>query len=228
VSAKPGVPLSEYVSDVAEIGRLVGANKSTPMVLYGNGPFCGKSKRLSTELVEAGYTHVRRYRLKFAAQSLSGAQHLPRSAVMKDVGEVKAAKDDGRLPMEDPNTRIVVLGQDGAQAKAVAEAIAQESFHNVAYFGGTFETLIQQVAGKWGNASRPSAIPYILGLRSMGIQALRRGRIDVCCSVATGCPNVAIGQGTITQLLRPLVEPPSQDKVIVQQHDNGTLGARML
>jgi hypothetical protein len=30
----------------------------------------------------------------------------------------------------------------------MAEAMAQEAFHNVAYFGGTFETLIQQVAGK--------------------------------------------------------------------------------
>jgi rhodanese-related sulfurtransferase len=188
VSAKPGVPMSEYVSDVAEIGRLVGANKSTPIVLYCNGPFCGKSKRLSTELVEAGYTHVRRYQLgipvwralgglteieleglryvlagdrtavfidardpeTFDAQTLPGARNLPRRGLKpgKDVGEVKAAKDDGRLPMEDHNTRIVVFGQDGAQAKAVAEAIAQEAFHNVAYFGGTFETLIQQVAGK--------------------------------------------------------------------------------
>src|SRR5262245_55862183 len=54
---------SEYMSDVAEIGRLVGGNKSTQMVLYCNGPFCGKSKRLTAELVEAGYTNVRRYRL---------------------------------------------------------------------------------------------------------------------------------------------------------------------
>jgi len=180
--------MSEYLSDVAEIGRLVDANKSTPIVLYCNGPFCGKSKRLSAELVEAGYTHVRRYQLgipvwralgglteieleglryvlagdrtavvidardpeEFGAQSLMGSRNLPRSGLKpgKDVGEVKAAKDDGRLPMEDHNTRIVVFGQDGAQAKAVAEAIAQEAFHNVAYFGGTFETLIQQVAGK--------------------------------------------------------------------------------
>ena len=28
VSAKPGMPMSEYVSDVAEIGRLLGAGKS--------------------------------------------------------------------------------------------------------------------------------------------------------------------------------------------------------
>jgi rhodanese-related sulfurtransferase len=52
VSAKPGMPMSEYVSDVAEIGRLVGPDKSTPIVLYCNGPFCGKSKRLSAELAE--------------------------------------------------------------------------------------------------------------------------------------------------------------------------------
>jgi rhodanese-related sulfurtransferase len=61
VSAKPGVPMSAYVSDIAEIGRLVGPDTSTPIVLYCNGPFCGKSKRLSAELVEAGYAHVRRY-----------------------------------------------------------------------------------------------------------------------------------------------------------------------
>jgi rhodanese-related sulfurtransferase len=188
VAAKPGVSLSEYVSDVAEIGRLIGPDKSTPVVLYCNGPFCGKSKRLSAELVAAGYTHVRRYQLgipvwralggltaieleglryvladdrtavfidardpeEFRAQTLPGARNLPRSGLKsgKDVGEVKAAKDDGRLPMEDHNTRIIVFGREGAQAQAVAEALAQEAFHNVTYFGGTFETLIQQVAGK--------------------------------------------------------------------------------
>jgi hypothetical protein len=50
--------------------------------------------------------------------------------------------------MKDHNTRIIVFGRDGTQAKAVAEAIAQEVFHNVAYFGDTFETLMQQVAGE--------------------------------------------------------------------------------
>jgi hypothetical protein len=58
-----------------------------------------------------------------------------------DVGEVRRAKDDGRLPMEDHNTRIVVFGQDAAEARALAEAVAREAFHNVAYFPGTFDTL---------------------------------------------------------------------------------------
>jgi rhodanese-related sulfurtransferase len=63
VAAKPGVPISVYVSDVSEVGRLVGGNKAAPIVLYCNGPFCGKSKRLGEELVAAGFTNVRRYQL---------------------------------------------------------------------------------------------------------------------------------------------------------------------
>jgi rhodanese-related sulfurtransferase len=35
----------------------------TALVLYCNGPYCGKSKRLSEQLVKKGYTGVRRYQL---------------------------------------------------------------------------------------------------------------------------------------------------------------------
>jgi len=38
VAPKPGVPIALYTSDVAEIGRLVGGDKSRPLVLYCNGP----------------------------------------------------------------------------------------------------------------------------------------------------------------------------------------------
>lgn len=38
-------------------------NKSGGLVFYCNGPFCGKSKRLSEQLVKMGYTNVRRYQL---------------------------------------------------------------------------------------------------------------------------------------------------------------------
>ena len=181
VSAKPGVSISLYVSDIAEIGRVVRENKAAPIVLYCNGPFCGKSKRLAEELLTAGYTNVRRYQLgipvwralggiteieaegarhvrekdqtavwidardseEFTANPIPNARNLPLSGVLpgKDVGEVKKAKDDGRLPMDDHNTRIIVFGRDGAQAKAVAEAIAREAFHNVSYFAGPLERL---------------------------------------------------------------------------------------
>ncbi|MEX0805859.1 MAG: rhodanese-like domain-containing protein [Candidatus Binatia bacterium] len=179
VSAKPGVPISQYVSDVTEVGRLVGNNRSAPIVLYCNGPFCGKSKRLSEELLAAGYTNVRRYQLgipvwralvgvteielagfiyvlkddktavfldarspdEFAAGTIPGAKSL-------SLADVKKAKDDGRLPMEDHNTRIIVFGRDGAQARALTEAIAKEAFHNVAFFGGIFNELMPKVASK--------------------------------------------------------------------------------
>jgi hypothetical protein len=43
--------------------------------------------------------------------------------------------------MEDHNTRIVVFGRDGAQARTTAEEIARNAFHNVTYFNGTFDAL---------------------------------------------------------------------------------------
>src|ERR1043166_9000851 len=38
-------------------------DKATPIVLYCNGPFCGKSKRVSAELVKRGYRNAKRYQL---------------------------------------------------------------------------------------------------------------------------------------------------------------------
>ena len=189
VSAKPNVPMSFYVSDVTEIGRVLKGDKQAPIVLYCNGPFCGKSKRLATELLDAGYLNIRRYQLgipvwralggvtqiessairlvmetdrtavfidvreaiEFKTGSIPSAQNLPRSLVKegKDVGEVKAAKDDRRLPMEDHNTRIIVFGKSKEEASYVAQAIAKEAFHNVSFFDGSFEQLksvVQQSA----------------------------------------------------------------------------------
>jgi rhodanese-related sulfurtransferase len=38
-------------------------DKNTALVFYCNGPYCGKSKRLSEEMVKRGYTGIRRYQL---------------------------------------------------------------------------------------------------------------------------------------------------------------------
>ena len=56
---------------------------------------------------------------------------------------MKQAKDDGRLPMEDHNTRVLVVGTDAAAARHVAEALAREAFHNVSYFPGPFATVLK-------------------------------------------------------------------------------------
>jgi hypothetical protein len=44
-----------------------------------------------------------------------------------NIGEVQRAKDDGRPPMEDHNTRVIVFGRDGAEARMVAEAVTAEA-----------------------------------------------------------------------------------------------------
>jgi rhodanese-related sulfurtransferase len=140
-------------------------------------PFCGVSKRLSGELLEAGFSNVRRYQLgiptwralvgltqieldgaryvtagdqtavwvdtrsadEFAAGSLEGAVNII------DTDDVTKAKDDKRLPMQDHNTRIIVFGADGEQARTVAGEIAKSAFHNVSFFAGTVEELMHGI-----------------------------------------------------------------------------------
>ena len=181
VAPKPGVEMSVYVSDVAEIERTLNnqgvQGKDAAIVLYCNGPFCGTSKRLAGELLTAGFTNVRRYQLgmpiwralvgltqieldgaryvfagdktavwvdarsaeEFAAGSLEGAVN------MIDKEDVTKAKDDKRLPMQDHNTRIIVFGADGEQARTVAGEIAKIAFDNVSFFDGSIEELMQGV-----------------------------------------------------------------------------------
>jgi len=86
----------------------------------------------------------------FAKGSLPQARNIPGDLVLpgKDTGEVKKAKDDGRLPMEDHNTRILVLGRDAAEARYVAEALTREAFDNVGYFAGAFEEARRGLRGE--------------------------------------------------------------------------------
>lgn len=183
VAPQPGRPAHLYISDVAEVGRLLGGTRDRTLVMYCNGPFCGKTKRLGEELVEAGYPSVSRYQLgapgwrtlsgkamqtelsalpyikgdrtavwidarvpgAFAASTVQGARNVPAAQLEsggKDKGVMKAAKDDGRLPMDDHNTRIVVFGADGNDARAVADAIASEAFHNVSFVAAPFEQVL--------------------------------------------------------------------------------------
>jgi rhodanese-related sulfurtransferase len=71
---------------------------------------------------------------EFEAGSLSGARSL-------QLDDVEPAKEDGRLPMDDHNTRIVVFGSDAAQARGMADRIAKNAFHNVTCFGGDIDAL---------------------------------------------------------------------------------------
>lgn len=183
VAPQPGRPAHLYISDVAEVGRLLGGAKDKALVLYCNGPFCGKTKRLGAELVGAGYTNVRRYQLgapawrtlaseamqtelpalryiardktavwidarepaAFKAGTISEARNIASNELRpgKDQGVMKQAKDDGRLPMDDHNTRIIVFGSNVKDTRAVADAIASEAFHNVSFVAEPVEQVRQ-------------------------------------------------------------------------------------
>jgi rhodanese-related sulfurtransferase len=181
VAQKPGTSKALYVSDVAEIGRSVGGDKSKAIIVYCNGPFCGKSKRLSDELLAAGFTHVRRYQLGIpvwralggvtqietegaryvmhndhtavwldtrstgkAQPTLVGAKRISVEVAKggKDNAAMQRAKNDGTLPINDHNTRIIVFGDNQQDVEAVADSIAKEAFHNVAFFAGTTSELV--------------------------------------------------------------------------------------
>ena len=158
-----------------EVERIVALHpdRDTPMILYCNGPSCGKSKRTSESLVALGYTHVRRYQLgmpvwralsQTVQTDMPGVQYIyagDRTAVWVDArtpaeftagsipgavnvqaGEAVAANDDGRLPLQDKGTRVVVFGTTVQQARVVAAEVAKRAYWNSSYFGGSFNDLL--------------------------------------------------------------------------------------
>ena len=182
VAPKPGTSKAMYISDAAEIDRVVGGKKSAPVVLYCNGPFCGKSKRLSDDLLLAGFTNVKRYQVgipvwralggltqietegvryvfqndhtavwldtrspaEFQKESLPAAKHIGIEVTQggKDNPAMQQAKNDGTLPINDHNSRIIVFGAEPQLVRAIGEALTKEAFHNVAFFDGTYGELI--------------------------------------------------------------------------------------
>jgi rhodanese-related sulfurtransferase len=174
VAPKPGLPMSQYTSDVAEIAKLVQGKIDTPLVVYCNGLFCGKSKRVAGDLLAAGYTNVVRYQVGIPAWRALGhptqaegdaiwsTLSRDQTAVVIDAREAGAfrrgslpgarnvrfedvpkAKDDGRLPMLDHNTRVFVVGENAAQALAAAQEIARNAFDNVSFYAGPADALIR-------------------------------------------------------------------------------------
>jgi rhodanese-related sulfurtransferase len=160
-----------YEKEVEKVTQLF-PDRATRLVLYCNGPFCGKSKRTSEALVQLGYTNVRRYQLGMPVwralgntvqTDVDGARYIwsgDMTAVWVDArpredyargtlpgavsilpGEAEKANEDGRLPLWDKGTRVVVFGRTGDQARVVAAEIARKAYWNSSYFGGTFGEL---------------------------------------------------------------------------------------
>jgi rhodanese-related sulfurtransferase len=165
VPAKPGTTPALYVADAAEVAKSI-PDKTQTLILYCNGLFCGRSERFADDLSKLGYQNVRRYQLGAPGwRALGGVMQVEKPALLRllaqdassvlidarpekglkprlrnaapiPLPEASKAKDDGRLPMTDHNTRIFVVGANGAEARAVADAIVHDAFHNVTFFDG--------------------------------------------------------------------------------------------
>jgi rhodanese-related sulfurtransferase len=76
---------------------------------------------------------------EFTEGSLPGAQSMPADELA--AGRLKKLP----LPEDDFNRRIILFGQNGAQARKLANVLSKRPWHNVVYFGGTFDDLAAAV-----------------------------------------------------------------------------------
>jgi rhodanese-related sulfurtransferase len=171
----PGGPPAKAV---AAVEQLVGGDKSKALVLYCNGPFCEASRRMSAQLLDAGFTNVRRYQLGMPIwRALGGPTEVElegvvrifkndQTAIFLDARsaeefakgsipgaynltpEAAAHVKGSPMPLDDFNTRIVLFGRDAAQARALADALSKRPWHNVAYYPGSFEKLSAALTAK--------------------------------------------------------------------------------
>ena len=146
-------------------------DRSIDIVVYSNGPFCEWASRRAEELEKLGYSKVARYQLGLsvwralgnaAESTLEGFRRMfsENATVIIDArrraefaagtmpaaetvlpGEVANAANDHRLRYYDHNTRIVIFGRSGTEARTLAEEFARNSYVNSSFFGGAYQEL---------------------------------------------------------------------------------------
>jgi len=79
---------------------------------------------------------------EFSRGSLSGAHNVPIDKLGNGALEIAP------LPRDDFNTRVILFGRDGAQARRLADLIGKTPYQNVSYYPGAFETLAAAIRSK--------------------------------------------------------------------------------
>jgi rhodanese-related sulfurtransferase len=172
IRGKPGTTPALYVADSSQVVENL-PDRDQALILYCNGLYCGRSERFADELMSLGYRNISRYQLGTPGwRALGGVMQVEKSALLRLLDQDKTsvlidgrtrpdgkprlrnatwiplrdaskAKDDGRLPMTDHNTRIFVVAGNGNEARDVAEAIVHDAFHNVTFFDGAIADLAE-------------------------------------------------------------------------------------
>ncbi len=78
----------------------------------------------------------------YARGTIPGAHSVPAEQIANDV------LGSAPKPGQDMNTRVVIFGKDGAQARELAEEMGKSPYHNVNYYPGTYESLAKAIKEK--------------------------------------------------------------------------------
>lgn len=124
VAPTPGAPPAEYI---AAVERLVGGDKSTALVIYCNGQYCKAGRRLSAQLVEAGFTNVRRYQLGIPLwRALGGPVEIEREGIVRIFGvDRTAVYFDARSSEE--YARGTLAGAHNVPADALTDEVIEKA-----------------------------------------------------------------------------------------------------
>jgi rhodanese-related sulfurtransferase len=155
--------INHYEKEVEQINKAY-PDPKTPLIFYCNGPYCGKSKRLSEELKKQGYTGIRRYQLGLPVwralgntvqTDLAGVRYMlsgdktavwvdARSAATFAKGSLPGAVNIGRGEAEQANDDGRLPKKDKgtrvivfADSPAEARAVAEEVAHK-AYWNSSY------------------------------------------------------------------------------------------
>jgi rhodanese-related sulfurtransferase len=86
---------------------------------------------------------------EFAKGTIPGAHNVTLDTLVATQKKMMSGQfKDPPLPLDDFNRRIILVGQDGAQARKLADAMSKRPWHNVAYFPGRFEALAASLGRK--------------------------------------------------------------------------------
>lgn len=132
-------------SSVAAVERLVSGDKNKALVLYCNGPFCQATRRISEQLVAAGFSNVRRYQLGIPIwRALGGPTEIELEGILRIYKVDQTAVFFDARPAEEflagslSGARNIPLGvvQSDGLPKAAAGLLPTEDFNTrIVLFG---------------------------------------------------------------------------------------------
>jgi rhodanese-related sulfurtransferase len=98
VAPEPGSPPAAFI---AAVERLVGGDKAKPLVLYCNGQYCRASRQLSEQLIDAGFTNVRRYQLGIPMWRALNGPCTNAETARQMLGSMKITRGSCRTSLQD-------------------------------------------------------------------------------------------------------------------------------